>query len=143
MKARKAAASGRRGILVSAAMLLGLIALGVAILVGGTGAQDRSGLPAYALVSADVKEAYLFATQDPGELDGVNCHCGCMLMPHNGRIHKRGLLDCFLKDDGTYDPHASTCPQCIADTLRVKNLMTEGTAKDRIKQIIDAQYVTG
>lgn len=101
-----------------------------------TGGRDSSGLPAYAFKDKNVKGAYLFATENPGALDGVNCHCGCMNSIHNGRIHSRGLLDCFRNGDG-YDAHGAQCGMCVYDALEVKKLTSEGKTKEEIKSIID------
>ena len=102
---------------------------------------DNSGLPAYALIGSRVKEAYLFAESNPSALDGVNCHCGCMRTVHEGRIHKRGLIDCFKKEDGSFDQHGSQCVMCVNDALNVKSLIAANKTKDQIKSIIDNQYI--
>ena len=59
--------------------------------------KNSYGLPGYAVKDPAIEEAYLFANEHPGALDGVNCYCGCMQHLHDGKIHKRGLLDCFVK----------------------------------------------
>lgn len=97
-------------------------------------------LPKYALASDKITEAYLFAKENPEALNGVKCYCGCMQMNHDGRIHKRGLLDCFFKENGDFEEHASQCNMCVTDTLLVKNLTEQGKTKEEIKAVIDAQY---
>src|SRR5512136_109188 len=105
-KGRRSKAGGIPGkALVSVVVILGLIGVVFAVFVIGGQASDPSGLPKYALVSPSVKEAYLYATANPEALNGVNCYCGCMQMAHDWRIHKRGLLDCYVKEDGDYDSH--------------------------------------
>jgi hypothetical protein len=108
----------------------------------GTGEQasNLSRLPSFAFTSANVTEAYLFATEHPDALNGVECHCGCMETPHGGRLHSRGLIDCYFKEDGTYDTHASNCARCVADTLEVKTLFEKGMSKDAINQTLEAKY---
>jgi hypothetical protein len=106
-------------------------------------ANNLSRLPSYAFASADITEAYLFATEHPDALNGVECHCGCMETPHGGRIHTRGLIDCYFREDGTYDTHASNCARCIADTLDVKTLFLKGMSKDAINQTLEAKYESG
>ena len=64
-------------------------------------------------------------------------------MAHNGRIHKRGLLDCFIQDNGGYDQHGSECQMCIDDTLQVKSLYAHGMTKTQIQAIINAKYAHG
>jgi hypothetical protein len=102
--------------------------------------SNLSRLPSFAFTSADVTEAYLFATEHPDALTGVECHCGCMETPHGGRLHTRGLIDCYFNENGTYDTHASNCPRCVEDTLEVKTLFEGGMSKDAINQTLDATY---
>ncbi len=104
---------------------------------------NLSRLPPYAFDSADITEAYVFATEHPEALYGVECHCGCMQTPRHGRVHTRGLIDCYFKEDGTYDYHAWDCPRCIEDTLEVKNLSEKGMSKDAINQTLVAKYEPG
>lgn len=115
----------------------------VTTVVTGNPAASLSGLPWYARVSANVTEAYLFATEHPDVLNGVECHCGCMERPHGGRIHTRGLIDCYFMENGTYDPHASECARCIADTLEAKTLFEKGMSRDAINQTLEAKYEPG
>lgn len=104
--------------------------------------QNTGSLPYYALRDERTKEAYTFAKENQDALNGINCHCGCMEAIHNGRIHKRGLLDCFIKEDNTFEPHGAGCEMCVYDTLQVKQLYREGKNKDKIKSIIDGKYTS-
>lgn len=97
-------------------------------------------LPAYALLSPQIIEAYLFAADNPEALNGVNCYCGCMQGLADDRLHYRGLIDCYTELNGSFDPHASGCPTCINEALRIKSLVARGKAKDEIKAAIDAEY---
>lgn len=97
-------------------------------------------LPKYAMSSPQIEEAYLFAKENPNALDSINCYCSCMQMEHNGRTHKRGLLDCFFKENGDFEEHASQCNMCVTDALLVKNLTLQGKTKEEIKVVIDAKY---
>ena len=106
----------------------------------GNSKTDESGLPSYALINNEIKEAYLYAKTSPEQLDGINCHCGCMIAIHNARIHKRGLLDCFIKEDGSFDSHGASCEMCYKDSLQAKRLYYEGKTKEEIKRIIDSKY---
>jgi hypothetical protein len=105
--------------------------------------RDLSRLPSYAFTSDDITEAYLFATEHPDVLNGIECHCSCMETLHEGRLHTRGLLDCYFWENGTYDIHASICPRCVADTLEVKTLFERGISKDVINQTLEAKYESG
>ena len=125
------------GILV----LVALIAIpALAFTFSGMLVNQDTSLPAYATTHPLIKEAYMFAVEHPEALDGVNCYCGCMQHLHDGRIHKRGLLDCFLKENGSFEIHASECDMCIKDALQVKQMFESGTSKETIKQTIDAKY---
>ncbi len=127
-------------------ILAGFILVAVAAVLyfaagfSATGEVTDVKLPAFASSSPVIKEAYTFAVQNPGALDGVKCYCGCMMHAHGGRIHKRGLLDCFLQNDGSFEVHASECDMCIKDALAVKKWMQEGKSKEEIKNMIDAKY---
>ncbi|MDD5024774.1 MAG: PCYCGC motif-containing (lipo)protein [Methanoregula sp.] len=131
-----------RKLIVSIAIIVALIAVTAIIFLprGAGAAPDSSGLPDYALASDRIKEAYLYARDNPERLDGINCWCSCMQMAHNGRIHSRGLLDCFRKENGEYDPHGASCTMCFEDALQVKSLYTEGKTKEEIKAVIDAKH---
>jgi hypothetical protein len=111
--------------------------------VTGNTTSDLSRLPSYAFADTDVKAAYLFATEHPDALTGVECHCGCRETPVDGRLHTRGLIDCFFNENGTYDSHASECPRCIQDTLEAKRLFEKGMTRDAINQTLEAKYEPG
>jgi len=103
--------------------------------------SGNEGMPGFAVKNSRVQEAYLFATNFSEQLDGVNCFCGCMQHLHDGRIHKRGLLDCFMKENGDYEQHASNCDMCINDALEVKKYSQQGLSKDEIKEKIYSKYI--
>lgn len=104
-------------------------------------------LPSYAFTNPQIKEGYTFAKLNETELNGLPCNCGCMTSAHGGgRIHTRGLLDCFMKGDvnngGTWDSHASECSSCYQDALSVKQLLEQGKTKEDIKIILVNKYST-
>lgn len=128
--------------LVSIGIVIALVAVAAIVFLPknpGT-ATGQGDLPNYALASDRIKEAYSYARDSPDALDGVKCYCGCMKMAHNGRLHKRGLLDCFKKENGDYDPHAASCKMCYEDALQAKGLYAEGKTKEEIKAVIDAKH---
>ncbi|MBI2579137.1 MAG: hypothetical protein HYW26_05475 [Candidatus Aenigmarchaeota archaeon] len=114
----------------------------VAALVAGVviAFPNKNAVPAYATRHPLIKEAYMFSVDSPEALDGVNCYCGCMHHPHDGRIHARGLLDCFRTADGGFDRHASECDMCIKDALEVKQMTQQGKSRDEIRSYIDGKY---
>lgn len=124
-------------------MLIGIMAIAVigivlfAALRGGTGNNDsQNSRPA----GSKIQEAYAFANSAPDMLNGVNCFCGCMQMVHNWRVHKRGLLDCYMKEDESYESHAAQCDMCINDALEVKALSARGMGKEEIKAKVYSKY---
>ena len=115
-------------------ILAALIAVPIAIF-----SKTGGGLPKYALQTEKIKEAYTFATDSPDALDGINCFCGCMQNLHNGRLHSKGLHDCFRNGKG-YEIHGSQCDMCVNGVLDVKTLLGQGKTKDEIKSFIDEKY---
>ena len=135
-------AAKQRGV-ISACILVGMLLLTYFVFAGNAKPVQSYDLPSYAVKNPMVAEAYLFAKENPEALNRVNCHCGCMQMSHEGRLHARGLLDCFKKDNGSYDIHGSQCAMCVNDALEVKQLMNQGKSKEDIKKIIDNKYTIG
>lgn len=131
-----------RKLIVSIAIIVAMVAVAAIIFLPHSSgvSPEPGGLPKFALTSDRIKEAYLYARDDPDALDGVKCYCSCMQVTHNGRIHQRGLLDCFIKENGDYESHGASCQMCVDDTLQVKDLYAEGRTKDEIKPVIDAKH---
>ena len=105
-------------------------------------------LPDYAFTKPGIKEAYSFAKLERDKLADLPCNCGCMndAVNHGGRLHSRGLIDCFMLGDvnngGEWDAHASECGLCYEDVLYAKQLYEEGKTKDEIKSALEAKYAT-
>ena len=105
-------------------------------------------LPDYAFTKPGIKEAYSFAKIDGDKLNVLPCNCGCMTdaADHGGRLHSRGLLDCFMRGDvnngGSWDAHASECGLCYEDALYAKELYGEGKTKEEIKLALATKYST-
>jgi len=105
-------------------------------------------LPDYALLKPQIKEAYGFAKMNQEMLDGLPCNCGCMTAEgaeaHGGRVHSRGLLDCFMNGNvnngGKWDSHASECGLCYEDALEAKKFYDNGKTKNEIKEILLEKY---
>lgn len=105
-------------------------------------------LPNYAFTKSSIKEAYSFAKLDSDKLTGLPCNCGCMTdtAGHGGRLHSRGLIDCFMQGEvnngGKWDSHASECGLCYEDALYAKRLYGESKTKEDIKQALEEKYAT-
>jgi hypothetical protein len=132
-----------------------LLWLGILIISGigfiyliNTAYANPSNLPDYTFIKPAVKEAYEFAKNSQDMLNGLPCNCGCMTdaSSHGGRLHSRGLLDCFMEGDvnngGKWDQHASDCGLCYEDALYSKNLYDEGKTKEEIKLKLKEKYAT-
>jgi|SRR3989344_225340 len=105
-------------------------------------------LPSFAFTKPAIKEAYSFAKLDSDKLDGLPCNCGCGsdAAGHGGRLHSRGLIDCFMRGEvnngGEWDAHASECGLCYEDALYAKKLYEEGKTKEEIKRALGEKYAT-
>ncbi len=105
-------------------------------------------LPNYAFTKPGIKEAYSFAKLESDKLNGLPCNCGCMTdaAGHGGRLHSRGLIDCFMQGDinngGKWNSHASECGLCYEDALYAKNLYEQEKTKEEIKLILEEKYST-
>ena len=105
-------------------------------------------LPDYAFTKPSIKEAYSFAKLNSTQLTDLPCNCGCGTdaTGHGGRLHARGLIDCFMKGDinkgGSWDAHASECGLCYEDALYAKQLYDQGKTKDEVKEALLAKYAT-
>lgn len=122
-------------------------------LVGGiylikTAYANPLNLPDYAFTKLSIKEAYSFAKLEVDKLTDLPCNCGCGTdaANHSGRLHARGLIDCFMKGDvnsgGEWDGHASECGLCYEDALYAKELYSEGKNKEEIKKLLEEKYAT-
>ncbi len=103
-------------------------------------------LPSYVFTKPGIKEAYTFAKLSPEKLEGLPCNCGCMedAASHGGRLHSRGLLDCFMEGDvnngGKWDAHATECGLCYEDTLFAKAEYEKGKTKEDISLMLIQKY---
>lgn len=119
--------------------------IGVFLLVK-TAYANPLGLPEYAFVKPEIKEAYAFAKTQAEKLDGLPCNCGCMsdAASHGGRLHSRGLIDCFMQGDvnkgGGWERHASECGLCYEDALYAQELYEEGGKKGDVAAALQAKY---
>src|SRR3989338_4291691 len=93
---------------------IGIIALSIilGLLLVKTAYANPLNLPSYAFTKPAIKEAYSFAKLSSDMLNDLPCNCGCMndASNHGGRLHSRGLIDCFMNGDinngGVWDGHA-------------------------------------
>ncbi|MDP2663738.1 MAG: PCYCGC motif-containing (lipo)protein [Dehalococcoidia bacterium] len=120
-------------------MLLGALALALLAAACGSTAQGQEGLPSFAYNSKDSLEGYKFAMANQALISQIPCYCGCADLP-GGQAHK-SLKNCYLKDNGDFDDHASACDLCNKIALDVKAWQGQGIAVKDIRTRIDDKYV--
>lgn len=98
-------------------------------------------LPDFAQKTGRVAEAYIFAAQNPDKVMYLACYCGCAGMQHSDKLlsHK-SLKDCYIKPDGSYEPHASECKLCNDITLKARDLLMTGFSLKDVRKKIDDEY---
>ncbi len=98
-------------------------------------------LPEFTRKTGRVAEAYIFAAQNQDKVMYLACYCGCAGMQHSDKLlsHK-SLKDCYIKTDGSYEPHASECKLCNDITLEARDLLMTGYSLKDARQKIDDKY---
>ncbi len=98
-------------------------------------------LPEFAQKTGRVAEAYIFAVQNQDKVMYLACYCGCAGMQHSDKLlsHK-SLKDCYIKPDGSYEPHASECKLCNDITLEARDLLMTGYSLKDVRKKIDDEY---
>ncbi len=98
-------------------------------------------LPEFALKTGRVMEAYIFAVQNQDKVMYLACYCGCAGMQHSDKLlSHRSLKDCYIKPDGSYEPHASECKLCNDITLEARDLLMTGSSLKDVREKIDNEY---
>jgi hypothetical protein len=88
-----------------------------------------------AALPAEHQELYRAAAADPDVFEAVACYCGCEAF-----LDHRHLLDCFVREDGGWERHATGCAVCLAEAREVIELRSAGTPIDEIARRIDDRY---
>ncbi len=98
-------------------------------------------LPEFAQKTGRVAEAYIFAVQNQDKIMYLACYCGCAGMQHSDKLlsHKN-LKDCYIKSDGSYEPHASECKLCNDITLEARDMLMKGYSLKEVRKTIDDEY---
>lgn len=97
--------------------------------------------PEFAEKTGRVAEAYIFAAQNPDIVMYLACYCGCADMQHSNKlISHKSLKDCYIKPDGSYEPHASECKLCNDITLEARDMLMTGSSLKDVRTKIDRDY---
>ncbi|MFA4934868.1 MAG: PCYCGC motif-containing (lipo)protein [Candidatus Methanoperedens sp.] len=98
-------------------------------------------LPEFAQKTGRVAEAYIYAVQNQDKLKYLACYCGCAGMQHSDKLlSHQSLKECYIKPDGSYEPHASECKLCNDITLEARDLLMKGYSLKEVRKIIDDAY---
>ncbi len=98
-------------------------------------------LPEFAQKTGRVAEAYIYAVQNQDKLKYLACYCGCAGMEHsNVLLSHKSLKECYIKPDGSYEPHASECKLCNDITLEARDMLMKGYSLKDVRKIIDDEY---
>ena len=98
-------------------------------------------LPEFAQKTGRVAEAYIFAVQNQDRLKYLACYCGCAGMQHSDvLLSHKSLKDCYIKPDGSYEPHASECKLCNDITLEARDMLMTGYSLKDVRTKIDTEY---
>lgn len=115
-----------------------LLALAVLASACSGAAQGQEGLPSFAYNSRESLEGYRFAVANQELISQIPCYCGCARL--SGEQNHKSLKNCYLKDDGSFDAHASSCDLCNKIALDVKAWQKEGFAVKDIRARVDDKY---
>jgi hypothetical protein len=114
------------------------LALGIVFLLAGCGpGQPGSdeGLPEYAYRSAQALRGYRIAVAEQELLSRLPCYCGCGEDPAY-----RNLRDCFIFEDGVFNPHGANCLVCLEQAEDAMKWKGQGLSTREIRERTDAEY---
>lgn len=120
-------------------LMFGALALAILAAACSSGAQGQEGLPPFAYNSRESLEGYRFAVANTDLISQIPCYCGCAKLSGGQEPHK-SLKNCYLKDDGTFDDHASSCDICNKIALDVKAWQQKGFSVEEIRARVDDKY---
>ncbi len=128
----------RRAITLVSAFLIFAAGLTAGWAFWGLPGTSRSGeFPAFVYHSPEAERGYRLAREHQQLFTHMACYCGCGVFlsePH------RSLLDCFMNDDGTLDPHASGCSLCLDIAFDGVEWQAQGKSDNEVSRLVDANY---
>ncbi len=108
------------------------------VLRGWPGAGESSAeFPKFVYHSPEAERGYRLAVQHQPLFAQVACYCGCVNLPKEPH---RNLLDCFMNDDGTFEPHAVGCPVCVDIADDAVAWQAQGKSADEVRSLVDEKY---
>lgn len=84
---------------------------------------------------AAVAAHYRHAAEHADVYRDVPCYCGCDTFADHAH-----LLDCFVRPDGGWEPHAAGCGICLAEAEQVHRRLDAGEDSARIRDAIVEQF---
>jgi|SRR3989337_230071 len=131
-------------IVVIIAFIVGVGGL-IFFLTGATKA-DTAGvqIPSYAYATPELTQAYVTAVKLGDLFEHIPCYCGCdnMVMGATTLRHKH-LRNCFIRDDGSFEPHAAGCNTCVDIANQAYDMYKNNYKPIDIRNAIDQRYSTG
>ncbi|MBU0957578.1 MAG: PCYCGC domain-containing protein [Nanoarchaeota archaeon] len=119
---------------IGVVVIIGLIVFGLYAMLNPRG--NEFGLPdeIYNHPNENVREAYIFAVENPDVLEQVPCYCGCLNIGHESN------KQCYFNEDGSISDHGTLCGGCLGTTLDVKRMYNEGRSMEEIIEYVDVKY---
>lgn len=111
--------------------------LGVVLLVGlglGIGRNTASGGYSLEGLPPETVLNYEYAAAHPEHASRIPCYCGCESLEH------RSLLDCFVKPDGGWEPHATYCGVCRQEATEMEAMLNGGASIESVRIQIDERF---
>ena len=112
-------------------MAVGIVLAGCARAEPGTEAK----FPDYVYRSTQALRGYQLAVDNQELLTHLPCYCGCGQDPAF-----KHLRDCFISDDGQFNPHGANCLICLEEVDDAMAWKGQGLNLKEIRDRIDAKY---
>lgn len=123
---------------VLALLVVGLVVGSIRMGWSNQGAGETPAeFPEIVYRSPSIERAYRLAADHQRLFAQVACYCGCVNLPEDPH---RNLLDCFMNDDGTFEPHAIGCTVCVDIANDAVAWQAEGKSADEVRSLVDEKY---
>jgi len=116
-------------------VIIVLVVIAALLSACGSARTARQELPSFVYTSAASLEGYRVAVAMPELLEVLPCYCGC-----REPAGHRSLKDCFLKPEGGFDEHASSCDLCVKEAIDAATWHKQGRSPREIRALIDEKY---